>query len=212
MKYKQSLPVIFKRKMRNLGRFEKFSYKRLYLPSFFKELKPKDYIIEFTKLCKGENEFTFVIDDKFLAGIDGEHPQHANAKVQMQLMKSETFYDLNFEFSGTVELSCDVCLDEFDMPLKGKFHLIMKISDVENYSDDEIIYITPKLIEYDLTQYLYECFMLSLPIKRVCNLGGKDCNPEVLKKLDEMKNMNSKTENEDDVDPRWNNLKGIFNN
>ena len=174
-------------------------------------LRSKEYIIEFTKLRKGENEFRFVINDKFLADFAGEHPMHANAEVKMLLFKTENMYDLSFELKGTVSLICDVCLDEFDMPLNGKFHLIIKNSEVENYSDDEIIYITPNLLEYDLKQYLFESLIISLPIKKVCNLGNKECNSEVLKKIEELKsNVNENTSNE--VDPRWDNLKGIFNN
>jgi uncharacterized metal-binding protein YceD (DUF177 family) len=120
-------------------------------------------------------------------------------------------YDLSFDLKGTVRLTCDVCLDEFDMPLKGRFHLIMKISEVENYSDDEIIFIRPNTLDYDLKQYLYESVMISLPIKKVCNLGKKECNSEVLKKIEELKN-NAIEDHTDEIDPRWDNLKGIFNN
>lgn len=174
-------------------------------------MKSKEYIIEFTKLRKGQNDFTFNINDKFFADFEGEHPVHANAEVKMLLFKTENMCDLSFELGGTVRLNCDVCLDEFDMPLSGKFHLIMKISEIENYSDDEIIYITPNLLEYDVKQYLYESVMISLPIKRVCELGNKECNSEALRKIEELK-TNTNEDQSDNIDPRWNNLKGIFNN
>ena len=128
----------------------------------------------------------------------------------MQLIKTETMYDLRFELVGKVRLTCDVCLDEFDIPINSTFHLIMKISEVENYNDDEIVYITPKLLEYDFTHYLYDSFMLSLPVKKVCNLAEKECNAEVLKKLDELKAIDNPKQDESN-DPRWDKLKGIFN-
>ncbi len=181
------------------------------MPAFISILKSKEYIIEFTKLRKGENEFTFLLNDKFFEDFDGEHPIHSDANVKLILIKTENMYDLSFEFDGTVRLTCDVCLDEFDMPLSGKFHLIIKISEVENYSDDEIIYITSNSLEYNLKQYLYESVMVSLPIKRVCNLAKKECNSEVLRKIEELKN-NTTEDQTNEVDPRWNNLKGIFNN
>jgi uncharacterized metal-binding protein YceD (DUF177 family) len=176
-----------------------------------KNLKSKEYIIEFTKLRKGENEFVFYIDDKFFEAFKGEHPLHADAKVKMILLKTEHMHDLSFEMEGSVKLTCDVCLDEFVMPLEGEFHLIMKNSEVENYSDDEIIYITPNLLEYDLSQYLYESVLISLPIKKVCSIGAKECNSEVLKKLEELNNKTTDNDTEGN-DPRWNDLKGIFNN
>jgi len=87
----------------------------------------------------------------------------------------------------------------------------MKISEFENYSDDEIIYIAPKLIEFDLTQYLFESFMLSLPIKKTCGLGNKKCNVEVLKKLENIRVVEQGKIDKNN-DPRWDKLKGIFNN
>lgn len=173
-------------------------------------MKPKDYIIEFNKLRKGSNEFAFVIDDAFLSTIEGEHPAHAKAVMHLDLLKTDTMYDLNFKLEGTVMLACDVCLDEFDLPLDACFQLIMKISEVENYSDDEIIYISPNLLEFDLTQYLYESLMLSLPIKKVCSMGKKGCNAEVLKKLEEVKPADSNSN--ENTDPRWDELKKIINN
>lgn len=174
-------------------------------------LKSKEYTIEFTKLRKGENEFEFRIDDSFLSEFDGEHPDHANALVKMVLIKTENMHDLHFKLEGTVRLLCDVCLDEFDMPLKEEFHLIMKNSEVENYSDDEIIFITPNLLEYDLKQYLFESLIISLPIKKVCFLGKKECNSTTLAKLEELKKNTIENDTEE-TDPRWNDLKKIFNN
>ena len=174
-------------------------------------MKSKEYIIEFTKLRKGENEFTFIINDKFLADFEGEHAIYSNAEVKLILFKTENMYDLSFDLTGTIRMNCDVCLDDFDLLLNNNFHLIMKISEVENYSDDEIIYIKPNTLEYDLKQYLYESVLVSLPIKKVCSLGNKECNSEVLKKIEELK-TNTNEDQSDETDPRWDNLKGIFNN
>jgi uncharacterized metal-binding protein YceD (DUF177 family) len=174
-------------------------------------LKSKEYIIEFTKLRKGGNEFTFIINDKFLSDFEGEHPVHSNAEVKLNLIKTENMYDLSFELTGTIGMNCDVCLDNFDLVLNNSFHLIMKISEVENYSDDEIIYIKPNTLEYDLKQYLYESVLISLPIKKVCSLGNKLCNSEVLKKIEELK-AKTVEDPSSETDPRWDNLKGIFNN
>ena len=157
------------------------------------------------------NEFSYPIDANFLAKIDGEHPTKADVLVKLQMIKSEMMYDLKFNLSGKVSLECDNCLDDFEMGIKGNYHLIMKISEVENYTDDEIIFIIPQLLEYDVTQYIYESFLLSIPAKRICALGNKECNKEFTNKLNELEQNDSEVDKKEN-DPRWDTLKGIINN
>jgi len=63
-----------------------------------------------------------VIDDKFLSLFEGNHPLHVDVKVEMQLTRTENMYDLQFELNGDATLECDICLDEFNMPIKNQFH------------------------------------------------------------------------------------------
>lgn len=159
----------------------------------------------------GLNEYTFNLNDEFLSKIEGSTIQHANVIATLALLKAENLYDLKFHLKGTVSCECDVCLEEFEMPVDAEFQLLMKVSEVEKYDDDEIIYITDKLIEYDLTQYLYESLMLSLPVRKTCEMSGtKECNKEVIAKLDELRA--EEHGDDDDSNPTWDKLKDIFNN
>lgn len=171
-------------------------------------LKSKDYLIEFNKLKAGSNSFEFVLNDAFFAGIEGSMVTAADALVNMELIRSETMHDLHFKLKGEYSTTCDNCLDEIRLPVENEFHLVMKISETENYSDDEIIYITKNLVEYDLSQYLYESFVLSLPSRKVCAMAGKTCNPEIAAKIN---NIDEESENEQGENPVWDKLKGIFN-
>jgi len=161
----------------------------------------------------GLNEYTFNLNDEFLSKIEGSAIQHANVIATLDLLKAENLYDLKFHLKGTVTCECDVCLEEFEMPIDAEFQLLMKVSEVERYDDDEIIYITDKLIEYDLTQYLYESLMLSLPVRKVCEMSGtKECNKEVIAKLEELRAEDHGDDSDDDSNPTWDKLKDIFNN
>jgi uncharacterized metal-binding protein YceD (DUF177 family) len=117
-----------------------------------------------------------------------------------------------------VVCECDVCLEDFELPVDEEFKLLIKLSETENYEDDEIIYITEKVIEYDLTQYLYESMMLSIPTRKTCDMSdNKKCNKEVIAKLEELSHIEEEEEDEDDenedkTNPTWDKLKGIFNN
>lgn len=175
-----------------------------------KALKSKDYCIEFNKLRMGSNTFEFILGDAFFAAVEGSTIEKANVKVSLELLKSEHIYDLNFVLSGTVAATCDNCLDEFELPIENEFHLVMKMSESEDYSDDEIIYITKNLLEYDFSQYLYESLVLSLPPRAVCDMADKTCNTEIVTKIS---NYKHEDENKTETDnPVWDKLKGIFNN
>jgi uncharacterized metal-binding protein YceD (DUF177 family) len=166
----------------------------------------------------GMNEYTFLLNDEFLSKIDGSAITHANVEASLVLFKTESLYELTFQLKGMVVCECDVCLEDFELPVDEEFKLLIKLSETENYEDDEIIYITEKVIEYDLTQYLYESMMLSIPTRKTCDMSdNKKCNKEVIAKLEELSHIEEEDEDEDDenedkTNPTWDKLKGIFNN
>lgn len=158
----------------------------------------------------GLNEYTFDINDGFLSTIEGAAVQHADAQVKLNLLKFENLYDLSFHLTGSVLCECDVCLEEFKLPLDAEYKLLIKVSETENYEDDEIIYITEKLIEYDLSSYLYDSLMLAVPQRKVCEMSGnKQCNEEVITKLEEL-NQPIEDEEEKNNNPTWDKLKDMF--
>lgn len=173
-------------------------------------LKSRDYFIEFNKLNMGSNSFEFMLNDAFFASIEGSAISRANAVVELDLVKSETMYDLHFTLKGTVGTTCDNCLDEIDLPIENEFYLMMKISENEDYSDDEIVYITKRLLEYDLSQYLYESFVLSIPHRVVCAMADKTCNEEIAGKINNFGEEDEEAK-DDETNPMWDKLKGIFN-
>jgi uncharacterized protein len=175
-------------------------------------LRSKEYILEFNKIRKGLNDYSYALNADFLAGIEGSVITHANVVADLQLFKAENLYELKFHVKGIVQCECDVCLEEFSMPVNADYKLLMKMSETENYDDDEIIYITPKLIEYDLSQYLYESLLLSIPNRKVCEMSGnKTCNEQVIAKLEELNRFEADADEQED-NPTWDKLKNIFNN
>jgi uncharacterized metal-binding protein YceD (DUF177 family) len=169
--------------------------------------KGKDYLIEFNKLTMGLNHFEFNLNDAFFAQIEGSIISKAEARVTLELIKTETMYELQFTLTGTVSEKCDNCLSDIDLLLDNDFYLLMKISENEDYSDDEIIYVTKNILEYNLTQYLYDSFILSMPPRKVCEMAGKKCDPELVNKIN---NFESDDKDGNQSNPMWDKLKGIF--
>ena len=75
--------------------------------------------------------------------------------------------------------------------------------------DDDIISIAANEHELNISQFVYEYIMLSLPLKRVHpddKDGNSTCDKEVLDKLND---YIVEEEEEDSKDPRWDGLKDI---
>lgn len=178
--------------------------------------RSKAYLIEFNKLKSGLNEYSFILDDKFLENFEYSPFNKSNIEVELKLIKTETLYDLKFDFKGTVQVVCDTCAEDIDLPIDEKFGLIMKLSEANNFEDSEIIYIARTEIEFDLKQYLYESLLLAVPQRKSCDdlPEPRPCNEEVLKKLSSVENIEENDDDEDDSDeedPRWNKLKDLLN-
>lgn len=178
-------------------------------------MKRKEYTIELNKLKNGNNYFEFLINDAFLADFTYAPVKQANTLVNLVLFKRELLMELDFTYIGTAHVECDTCLTEIEMPVNATYNLLIKIAEETNFTDDEIVFLGKNEIEFDLSQYLYESFVLSLPVKKDCeNLPEpKPCNKEVLSKLNnQVIKQASEGAEEHETDPRWQQLKNIIKN
>ncbi|RYD82344.1 MAG: DUF177 domain-containing protein, partial [Sphingobacteriales bacterium] len=130
-----------------------------------------------------------------------------DVNVDLQLEKQrETLLILDFTLKGNIKLECDRCLDEFPYPVNTKNRLIVKLDAKNEGDDDELIFLSPETYMLDVSLYIYEFINLSLPLKKVCEEGGKTCNENMIDYLD---HVNEQDENEENIDPRWEGLKNI---
>lgn len=168
------------------------------------------YTIQFGGLSIGEHQYEFEITDKFFEQFGDSEITRANIHVDATLIKQNSLMQLFFKFEGTVGLSCDRCLIDYDQPISGEEKLVIKHGNPEE-SNDEILVLREGLDEADFTQYLYEYLTVSLPGKRVpCEDEDYDidveCDEETLAKYNEAKV-------DKEPNPEWDQLKNIkFNN
>ena len=64
------------------------------------------------------------------------------------------------------------------MPIDYEGRLTVRISDETGEYDGDVMWVAPSEEEIDLTQYIYESIVLSLPYRRVHPEG--ECNPDML--------------------------------
>lgn len=172
------------------------------------------YKIQFGGLAVGEHQFEFEITEKFFEQFSESEITKANILVKAKLVKQNTLLHIVFSFEGTVGLSCDRCLVEYDCPISGQEKLVIKHGNPEE-SNDEILVLKEGVDEVDFSQYLYEYIELSIPNRRVpCDDEEMEdeldvtCDEETLAKYNELKIDIEPSEN-----PEWEKLKNIkFNN
>ena len=169
------------------------------------------YVIQFGGLPMGEHQFEFEVSEKFFEQFDDSEITKANIKVDVTVIKQNSLLQFLFDFEGTVNLSCDRCLVDYDCPVSGHEKLIVKHGNPEE-SNDELLVLNEGLDEADISQYLFEYIELSIPSRKVpCEEEedlGVACDEETLKKFNELKIDEEPTPNEN-----WDKLKNIkFNN
>lgn len=173
------------------------------------------YKIQFGGLSIGEHQFEFEITQKFFEQFKDSEITKANVKVNANLVKQNSIMHIMFDFEGTVGLSCDRCLVEYDCPVSGREKLIIKHGNPEE-SNDEILVLKEGVEEANISQYLYEYIELAIPNRKVpcedeelADVIDVECDEETLAKYNELK-----TEEEpNNTNPEWDKLKNInFNN
>jgi uncharacterized metal-binding protein YceD (DUF177 family) len=147
----------------------------------------KQFTIVIAGLSDGFHNFEFILENHFFKSIDDSDVCDGNltAKIRLEKRHYILIFDVNIE--GKVEVQCDRCLDNYSQPIvfKGKLYAKYGLVEEENENED-VIFITREDTEIDLSNYMYESVMLSIPYKRLHpknKSGNIGCNPEMIEKL-----------------------------
>ncbi len=180
----------------------------------------KEFDISFIGLKEGIHQFEYIIDKKFFDFFNYDEFYDSNVKVALSFLKNATIFELDFVFSGWVEVACDVTTELFHQPTETNIHLIVKFGDEFNDENEELLIIPFSESKINVAQYIYEAIVLAVPLKRI-HPGVIDgsLHSEVLEKLkefelkveDEDQEEEEQNENKNrEIDPRWNKLKNIL--
>ena len=172
-----------------------------------------EYLIPFIGLKIGKHQFEYTIDKKFFDEFSFDEFESCEIKAAVVLEKKATMLEIMFKHNGTVNVPCDLTGELFDLPIKGKLKLIVQFGDVFNNDNDELLILPHGEHQIDLSQYIYEMIALSIPLKRI-HPGVKDgtLQSEALDKLKDLQvnEIKEKDKKEDDIDPRWDELKKLL--
>jgi len=164
-----------------------------------------DFIIPFIGLSIGNHSFEFDINDAFFANFEYSELHEGQVKVEVNLDRQERMLVFMFNLRGSIHVTCDRCLGEFDYPIDGHEQLIIKFGPERREESDEILIIPESDYQVDLAPLIYEYICVQLPIRFVHPMNEKGeyaCDPDVTRFISESPEHN-------DIDPRWNALKGL---
>ena len=170
------------------------------------------FIIPFKGLKEGRYDFDFKVDNEFFEKFEGSEIEEGTFLATVRLDKRATHLDLLVKVSGAAVINCDRCLETFSYPISCENRIIVKFGEDNSNADADVIYLPADEHNLDLMQHLYEFIYLALPIRRVHRAdkdGNNGCNPEMIKKLEELL-VNENKEN--NIDPVWDGLKKWMNN
>lgn len=142
------------------------------------------YKIAYKGLKVGSYSFDFKVDNALFEAYETEEIKGGNCDVYVELNRTEAMLELNISIQGEVICLCDRCLEECPIAIDYNDNLLVKFSDETDYYDGEVMWISPAEDMVDLTQYIYESIVLSLPYSRVHQEG--ECNPEMLASFSEI--------------------------
>ena len=168
------------------------------------------YTIPFKGLKDGLHEFNFTVDQDFFNHFQEENAYQGEADVKISFHKKSLVTSFKFELKGVVKTACDRCLDEMKVRVEGENTLHVKFGQEHEELADDVIVLADSENEINVSQYIYELFVLNLPLNFVHpedEKGNSTCNEKMIQKLNDF------SVNEDEkIDPRWNELKKLIDN
>jgi uncharacterized metal-binding protein YceD (DUF177 family) len=173
--------------------------------------KLNEYLIPFVGLKLGKHQFEYQINKTFFDHFEYDDFEAATIQVGVVLEKKSLMLELHFKHKGTVHVPCDVTGEMFDLPIEGAVKLVVQFGEEYNDENEEILILPHGEYQLDVSQYIYEMIVLSVPLKRV-HPGIEDgtLKSAALDKLNELRVTEVEEEEEKEIDPRWDKLKQLL--
>ncbi len=120
------------------------------------------HIVQLDKLELGEHLFDFQLDNSYFSDLEKSELLGGEVDVQVRLIVREDDFSVDVDICGTVQVTCDRCLDSMDV-------------EVDVYDEDIEFEEEPQSI--DLAWLAYELIIVHLPLVHSHQDGG--CNPDM---------------------------------
>ena len=174
--------------------------------------KFKEFSLPIKGLKNGKHEFDFEIGSDFFKEFESSPIEEGNFDVHLIFDKRDSFFELNFDFDGSIKTDCDRCTASIGLPFGGDAFLMVKTTIEPQEEDAEVVYISPDESDFNVAKYIYEFICLAIPFHKSYDCENDDpqpCDFDILNRLNPSVN-----EAKIKVEPKKNpfdDLKNIFN-
>ena len=120
--------------------------------------------------------------------------------------------ELLFQVDGSVNVNCDLTNEPYNQPIHSNLSLVVKFGAEYNDDNDAILIIPHATHEINVSQYIYELIILSVPQKQI-HPGVEDgsLDSDIIKTLENLSpNGLTNTSSNSVTDPRWDSLKKLL--
>ena len=170
----------------------------------------KAFNIHFVGFKEGSHSFNYEIDNTFFEHFNYDDFLSAAIKIDLNFTKKSTHFELIFNANGLVNIPCDTTNEPFDLAVNPTIDMVVKFGPEFNDDNEDLIVIPYEAHKINISQYIYEMIVLSIPQKRVHpKILDGTMESAALLKLEELvikKEQNVSTE----TDPRWDKLKNLI--
>ncbi|MBS1774123.1 MAG: DUF177 domain-containing protein [Bacteroidetes bacterium] len=165
----------------------------------------REFEIAWQGLKPGVHTYQYELNDKFLNDQEQKERDFSDldAQVTLRFDKKNNFFLCHFDVDGSVTVACDRCGDDFKIRLWDEFDLVIKLTGTEEADevddDADVVFIPRSETVIDISNWLYEFIMLSIPLQRVHPDkpdGTSGCNPEAMKLLNKLSEQTEEPKND----------------
>lgn len=160
----------------------------------------KEFMLPIKGLRQEHYEFDFQLDKSFFSCFESSVVADGDISVYLELDNRPGFFELKFDFEGTVKTECDRCLAGINLPVEGNAKLIVKYSEEEQEDNDEIVFIHPDTASFNVAPYIYEYISLAIPFTRTYDCENDENPPCDFELLDKISGSSDFAPNQQDED------------
>ena len=154
----------------------------------------RKYDVKIQSLSNNKHEFSFDFNQNLFDYYSNDHDViKANGNCKLEIIKTDIMLNSNFIVKGSCELICDRTLKKYNHIIKIEKKIVFKFGDNEEELSDEMIIINRNKSIINISKFIYEFFILSLPVKRL--------HPS-LQNDDNIDNFVYSTKSGKEIDPR----------
>jgi len=128
----------------------------------------RKFDIKIQSLSNNKHEFFFDFDQTLFEYFSNNlEIKNTSGKCKVEFIKNDIMLNLLFYIEGKTVIICDRTLKSFVHSLKIQKKIIFKFSDHDDELSDEILTINHNKSILNVGKFIYEFFILKIPVKRL---------------------------------------------